>query len=177
VEGRFLTAPDVAALVQGAIRAEGEGAGAVFLTDGPLGDAVVLAAGLTSATTGLLLGVRVGLTAGAHRHPTVLARDLTALDHVSGGRAVLCVEAPFTDAVAEAVTLCRDMWWDGIATSEGPHYPVAGAINRPKAPGPTSPLLALDLTGGATPARDLLELVDLVLEPTEDPMVCRMQRP
>jgi alkanesulfonate monooxygenase SsuD/methylene tetrahydromethanopterin reductase-like flavin-dependent oxidoreductase (luciferase family) len=176
VEGRFLQAPDVMALRVAAQQAEAEGADAVFLTDGPLGDAVVLAAGLSAATSRVLLGVRVGPTAEAHRHPTVLAREMTTLDLLCGGRAVLSFSAPFTDAVVEAVALCRAMWTEGIAAGEGPHYPVAGAINRPRPVGPGSPLIALDLTDGAAVPPGVIESVDLLLRPTADPGVCHMQR-
>lgn len=185
VEGRYLAAPDVLALREAAIRAEGEGAGAVFLSDGPLGDAIVLAAGLSTVTSRLLLGVPAGFGTGTHRHPSVLARELTTLDLLSGGRAVLCFSAPFTDEVAEAMTLCRDMWRNGTAFSSGPHYPVPGAVNRPLPASGRSPQLALDLTGGAKSesgpeaAGDpgpLHQLADLVLRPTAEPGVCRIER-
>jgi alkanesulfonate monooxygenase SsuD/methylene tetrahydromethanopterin reductase-like flavin-dependent oxidoreductase (luciferase family) len=176
VEGRFLQAPDVTALREAAVRAEAEGADAVFLTDGPLGDAVVLLAALSTATDRVLLGVRAGPSTGAHRHPTVLARELTTLDHLSEGRTILSFSPPFTEEVTEAITLCRDMWRDGTATSVGPHYRVPGAVNRPQPANPTSPLLALDLTDGATPPPGLTDLVDLVLWPTADDGVCRIQR-
>jgi alkanesulfonate monooxygenase SsuD/methylene tetrahydromethanopterin reductase-like flavin-dependent oxidoreductase (luciferase family) len=177
VEGRFLQAPDATALRAAARRAEAEGADAVFLSDGPLGDAVVLAAGLSADTGHILLGVRVGPTSEAQRHPTIVAREMTTLDHLSGGRAVLAFTAPFTGAVSEAITLCRAMWRQGVAASEGPHYPVAGAINRPTPISADSPLIALDLTDGATVPPALVELVDLLLTPAADPGACHMQRP
>lgn len=167
VEGRILTAPDVSGLREAARLAETEGADAVFLADGPLGDAIVLAAGLSTQTTRILLGIQVQLTEVAHRHPSVLARDLTTFDHVCGGRSVLSFTAPFTDGVAEAVTLCRDMWLAGTAVSTGPRYPVAGAVNRPRPISGHSPLVALDLAGGAAPPDALMALVDLLLEPTD----------
>ncbi len=177
VEGRFLQAPDVRALRQAAVRAEEEGADAVFLADGPLGDAVVLLAALSTATARILLGVMVGPTTNPQRHPTMLARELTTLDHLSGGRTVLGFSAPFTDEVAEAIIVCRDMWRDGNAMSAGPHFPVPGAVNLPQPAGPRSPLIALDLTDGASLPPDLIQVVDLVLWPTSDVGVCRIQRP
>jgi alkanesulfonate monooxygenase SsuD/methylene tetrahydromethanopterin reductase-like flavin-dependent oxidoreductase (luciferase family) len=177
VEARLLQASDVSTLRSMAQQAETEGAAAVFLTDGPLGDAIVLAAGISAATSRILLGVRVELTAEAHRHPTVLAREMTTLDHVCGGRSVLGFRGPFTDAVGEAIALCRAMWVDGVAASEGPHYPVAGAINRPRPPGPDSPLIALDLTDAAVGAPpEIVAQADYLLRPTGDPDVCLMQR-
>ena len=104
----------------------------------------------------VLLGVRIDLGAEPHRHPTVLAREMTTFDRVSGGRAVLAFTGPFTEATVEAVALCRAMWTDGVAVGTGPHYPVAGAINRPLPERPGGPPIALDLTercGGAASRR------------------------
>ncbi len=107
--------------------------------DGPLGDAVVLATAVGSWVPDVLLGVRIDLGAQPHRHPTVLAREMTTFDRVSGGRAVLAFTGPFTEATVEAATLCRAMWTDGVAVGTGPHYPVAGAINRPLPERPGGP--------------------------------------
>ena len=150
MEGLFLSDLDVDALQAGALRARDDGVGVVFLTDGPLGDAIVLAAGLAARWTAepggstrpagvpdLFFGVRQQLGPVPHRHPTVLAREMTTLDHVTGGQAMLAFMGPFTPSVsaatAEAVTLCRDMWRKGIGVSGGPQYPAAGAVNRPLA--------------------------------------------
>jgi alkanesulfonate monooxygenase SsuD/methylene tetrahydromethanopterin reductase-like flavin-dependent oxidoreductase (luciferase family) len=176
VEGRFLSEVDVPGLVAAARRAQADGVDVVFLTDDALGDAIVLAAGLAPSTdAGLLLGVRTGLGDRPHRHPTVLAREMTTLDHVSEGRSTLAFRGPFAgllaEATGEAITLCREMWRTGTATSAGPYYPAAGAINRPLPARPGGPPIALDLTetetetDGAGPPPELLALVDLVLVP------------
>jgi len=165
VEGVFLDSPDLGALKVAADRARSDGRDAVFLSDGPLGDAIVLAAGLASGTPGILLGIRINLGNEPHRHPTVLAREMTSLDHVCGGRSVLAFAAPFSGAVAEAITLCRAMWRHGVAASEGPYYPVAGAINNPRPTSERGPLVALDLTDGSVPDAGLLALCDLVVIP------------
>ena len=176
VEGRFLQATRMDVLVAEAVRAEEEAAAAVFLRDGPLGDAIVLAASLSGRTTSILLGVRVGLRLDVHRHPTLLGREMTTLDLVCSGRSVLAFAAPFDDAVGEAIALCRAMWRDGVAASEGPHYPVAGAINRPRPTGDRSPLIALDLSDGSAAPPGLVPLADLLLLPAGQPDVCQMQR-
>ena len=92
---------------------------------------------------------------------------MTTFDLVCGGRAVLAFTGPFTEATAEAATLCREMWTNGVAVGTGPHYPVAGAINRPLPEREGGPLIALDLTDGPVPgpAPTLLALCDLVLVP------------
>ena len=154
VEGRLLQADDAAGLRDEAVRAGAEGCGVVLLGEGPLGDPVVLAAGLSPSVPEILLGVRLTLSP-AGRHPAVIARELTSLDLVCGGRSVLCFTPPFDDRLAEAIALCRAMWRDGEASSDGPHFPVAAAVNRPGPAGPGSPKLALDLDGrrGAHRAR------------------------
>jgi alkanesulfonate monooxygenase SsuD/methylene tetrahydromethanopterin reductase-like flavin-dependent oxidoreductase (luciferase family) len=165
VEGLFLDEPDTGALRARAERAGREGTDALFLGDGPLGDAIVLATAVGSWVPGVLLGVRINLGSQPHRHPTVLAREMTTFDRLSGGRAVLAFTAPFTDATVEAVTVCRAMWTEGIAVGTGPHYPAAGAINRPLPEREGGPPIALDLTDGALagPTPDLLALCNLVL--------------
>ena len=163
VEGLFLSNLDVEALQASAERAHDDGVDVVFLTDGPLGDAIVMAAGLAAAlaaqrddqTGDLFFGVRQSLGPGPHRHPTVLAREMTTLDHVTGGQAMLAFTGPFTDAVSaatsEAVALCRDMWRTGMGVSAGPRYPAVGAVNRPLPQRPGGPPIALDLTDGSVP--------------------------
>jgi alkanesulfonate monooxygenase SsuD/methylene tetrahydromethanopterin reductase-like flavin-dependent oxidoreductase (luciferase family) len=173
VEGLFLNDLDVDALQARAEQARNDGVDAVFLADGPLGDAIVLAAGLAAALapdpaagpSDLLFGVRISLGSRPHRHPTILGREMTTLDHVSGGQCMLAFLSPFTPAVGEAITLCRDMWRKGIAVSDGPHFPVVGAINRPLPKRPGGPPIALDLTDGAVPEPALLAACDLVLLP------------
>ena len=167
VEGLFLSERDMGALRVSAERAGRDGVAIAFFRDGPLGDAVVLAAAVGTWVPGLLLGVRIDLGTQPHRHPTVLAREMTTFDLVCGGRAVLAFTGPFTEATAEAATLCREMWTNGVAVGTGPHYPVAGAINRPLPEREGGPLIALDLTDGPVPgpAPTLLALCDLVLVP------------
>ena len=169
VEGLFLAEPDIGALRHRAERASRAGVGVLFLRDGPLGDAIVLASAVASWVPGILLGVRIDLGSEPHRHPTVLAREMTTFDRVSDGRAVLAFTGPFNEATAEAASLCRQMWTNGVAVGAGPHYPVAGAINRPLPARAGGPPIALDLTDGAVPppaaATGLLALCDLVLVP------------
>lgn len=174
VEGRFLDQADLGSLEEAATLAEHDQAMAIILSDdNPLGDAVTLAASLATITTHLLLGVEVDLAQHAHRHPTVLARDLTTLDLLCHGRTLLIFAGPFTDATAEAAALCRDMWRKGVAASEGPTYPVAGAINRPGPFTSTTPRIALDTTAGHSPDPDLLALADFLLTDRRDD-VCRI---
>jgi alkanesulfonate monooxygenase SsuD/methylene tetrahydromethanopterin reductase-like flavin-dependent oxidoreductase (luciferase family) len=141
-----LQAEDLASLRAEAVRAKEAGAVAVMIGPGPLGDPFVLLAGLIDAVPGLTLAARVVLGEDG-RHPTLLAREATSLDLVDGGRTLLCFGPPFEEGLDEAIGICRAMWREGTATSEGPVYPVAGALNRPGPAGDGSPLIALDLTG------------------------------
>jgi alkanesulfonate monooxygenase SsuD/methylene tetrahydromethanopterin reductase-like flavin-dependent oxidoreductase (luciferase family) len=141
-----LQANDVGSLRAEAIRAKEEGVEAVMVGSGPLGDPFVLLAGLGDAVPGLTLAARVVLGEDG-RHPALLAREATSLDHVDGGRTVLCFGPPFGEGLDEAIGICRAMWREGTATSEGPVYPVVDALNRPRPAGDGSPLVALDLTG------------------------------
>jgi alkanesulfonate monooxygenase SsuD/methylene tetrahydromethanopterin reductase-like flavin-dependent oxidoreductase (luciferase family) len=165
VEGLFLNDLHLDALQASTERARHHGIDAVFLTDGPLGDAMVLTAGLAARTPDLLFGVRFSLGPLPHRHPTIVAREMTTLDHVTGGRVLLVFTAPFTDATSEAIVLCREMWSMGIGVSEGPYFPVVGAINRPLPLRPGGPPIALDLTDGSVADHAHLCACDLVLVP------------
>ena len=169
----MLLADDLPGLRAQALQAVDEGAGAVFVHAGALGDPLVLLAGLSPAVPGVLLGARLGLAQDG-RHPALLARDVTSLDLVCDGRSVLCFAPPFDDRLAEALTLCRALWQEGRADGGGPCYPVQDAVNRPRPQGP-GPLVALDLTGGADPG-PLATAADLLVHPTGDPSVCRVER-
>jgi hypothetical protein len=174
VEGRFIQAGDGPGLRAEAARAEAQGAAAVFLGPGPLGDPVVLASGLAALVPRLLLGARIGLSADG-RHPAMLARDVTSLDLVCGGRSVLCFAPPFTDDVAEAISLCRALWRAGEVVSEGPNFAVQVGPNRARPAGEGSPRIALDLTAGDEPPDDVVGTADFLLRPTATPDVCRLE--
>jgi alkanesulfonate monooxygenase SsuD/methylene tetrahydromethanopterin reductase-like flavin-dependent oxidoreductase (luciferase family) len=174
MNGRFLQGADMAGLRDEAIQAAEQGATAVFLSQGPLGDPIVLAAGLSSSVPGLLLGVRVEL-GPSERHPAVLARDVTSLDLICGERSVLCFAPPFDEPLAEAVFLCRALWRAGELDSDGPHFPVRAAANRARPAGDQSPLIALDLTAGDELAASVAEGADLLLRAESDaPEACRL---
>ncbi len=164
---------DMSRLRVDAQRAAGDGVDAVIVRAGHLGDPIVLAAGLVDTVRRGFLGAALTVDRDG-RHPSVLARDMTALDHVCDGRAVLCLNPPFDEGTVEAIAICRAMWRDGAVTSHGPRYPVPGAVNRPRPPGRDSPRLALDLTetgtatGSAVALDAAVALVDLLVFATTD---------
>jgi alkanesulfonate monooxygenase SsuD/methylene tetrahydromethanopterin reductase-like flavin-dependent oxidoreductase (luciferase family) len=159
-----LQANDLASLRAEAARAKEEGVEAVMVGRGPLGDPFVLLAGLNDDILGLTLAARVVLGEDG-RHPTLLAREATSLDLVDGGRTLVCFGPPFGKGLDEAIGICRAMWREGTATSEGPVYPVADALNRPAPARGGSPLIALDLTapGARDEAGGRAALADMVV--------------
>jgi alkanesulfonate monooxygenase SsuD/methylene tetrahydromethanopterin reductase-like flavin-dependent oxidoreductase (luciferase family) len=176
VEGRFLQAGDTAGLRAEATRASAEGAAAVFLSESALGDPIVLAAGLAPLVPRVLLGARIEWDREG-RHPALLARDVTSLDLVCGGRSVLCFAPPFTEPLAEAVALCRALWLSGEAVHEGPLFPVQPAANRARPAGREIPQIALDLTSGDEVPSFLAGAADLLLWPlADDVAACRLER-
>ncbi len=176
VEGHFLQAANVTELRERALRATRDGAAAVVVSQGPLGDPIVLAAGLASSVPETWLGARFALPKDG-RHPAMLARDMTSLDLVTGGRSALCFEPPFTDELAEAIALCRALWRPGAVESDGPRFPAHAPATRARPLGESSPLVGLDLTTGESVPSSFNHLADLLLRPTEDPTICEMERP
>jgi len=106
------------------------GFGAVWFSGGagqPAGcDACTLAAGLAPRAPSVTLGVVAPLD-GA-RNPALLARDLTALDLVSGGRSAVLVLGG--SCLGEAVAVCRSLF-TGSVDFTGDCYELSGAANRP----------------------------------------------
>jgi hypothetical protein len=175
VEGHFLQGDTVRELREQAFNAMAAGAAGVFVSQGAIGDPVVVAAGLSTSVPDALLGVRIELARDG-RHPAMLARDLTSLDLVSDGRSVLCFEPPFTEELAEAIALCRALWREGVVASEGPRFPAHAPVTRARPLHEAGPLVALDLTSGDSVPPSFRGLADLLLHPTPDPLVCKMER-
>lgn len=133
--------PDLAArLGTLAARAAGAGFTIVWLSPGPgrpPADPVVAAASVASdrsPAAGVPALVGVVADVGSGRAPAIVARDVTALDHVSGGRAALLLQGPPELALAaltEAAAICRALFVTGEASLAGAHFGVAGAVNRP----------------------------------------------
>ena len=106
---------------------------------------------------GFLAGVtsRVKLltvvTAVVYREPGLLAKAVTTLDVVSGGRAMLGIGAAWNEEEArglglffpplteryerleEALRICQQMWSDDDGPFEGKHYHLARTLNSPQA--------------------------------------------
>jgi F420-dependent oxidoreductase-like protein len=94
-----------------------------------------------------LMAVVTGVT---YRHPGILAKIVTTLDVLSGGRAWLGIGAawyeqehrglgvPFPplgerfERLEEAIQVCLRMWSDEDAAFQGRHYQLARALNSPQ---------------------------------------------
>jgi F420-dependent oxidoreductase-like protein len=128
-------------------------------------DAWVTMAGLAAVTSQLRLGVLV--SPATFRHPSVLAKNVTAVDHISNGRAELGLGAGWNereheaygfdfppvgtrmDILEEQLAVVRGAWADGPFSLEGKHYRLAAVDALPKpVQRPHPPLI---IGGGAKP--------------------------
>lgn len=127
---------EVAARVRQVAEAAGAaGFGTLWFADAPAGrdpasmwsDPCVLASACPTIGSDMHLGVVAG--DGSGRHPALAARDVTALDHLSSGRAALALEYPGRSL--EAATMCRGLFTQDMTTVHGEVYRIEGAVNRP----------------------------------------------
>lgn len=139
----------------------------VEVTSGPVIDGWLTLMGWAERTSRVTLGCMVSSV--SYRHPTLLVKMASVLDHATGGRAVLGVGAGwhaaehrafgFTypslrerlDRLEEAVLICRAMLDGEAARLEGTWFRVAGARNDPP---PLQERLPL-LVGGSGEKRTL----------------------
>jgi F420-dependent oxidoreductase-like protein len=133
----------------------------------------------TYTTLGYLAAVteRVQLhalvSAVVYREPGMLAKMVTTLDVLSGGRAGLGIGAAWNESEAhglglpfpstrerferleEAVLICKQMWSDSDAPFEGEHYKLARTLNAPQSLSRPRPYLMI----GGSGERKTLRLV------------------
>jgi alkanesulfonate monooxygenase SsuD/methylene tetrahydromethanopterin reductase-like flavin-dependent oxidoreductase (luciferase family) len=115
---------------------------------GPMLEGYMVLGGWSQVTTRPSLGLMVG--ANTFRNPGLVVKQVTTLDHLSGGRAVLGIGAAWFDTehtafgidfgaspgerldrLDEAVALMRDMLDGGPATARGKVYHATGVHNVP----------------------------------------------
>lgn len=134
-------------------------------------DACTIAAAAISQFDEVFLGVVSSLPHG--RHPAILAREVTTLDVVSGGRAALLLQWTGADRVgfgsadaqtadqpdarwevceylSEAMAVCRAVLQDDDPIFEGRYLHVSGAVNRPAPARPGGPPLLVLVPDGAS---------------------------
>jgi alkanesulfonate monooxygenase SsuD/methylene tetrahydromethanopterin reductase-like flavin-dependent oxidoreductase (luciferase family) len=130
--------------------------------DGPMLEAYALLAGWAGVTERATLGLMVG--ANTFRNPALVVKQITTLDHLSGGRAVLGIGGAWFETehtafgidfgtsvgdrlnrLDEAVDLMHGMLRTGEATARGEFYHAQGVRNDPP---PVQSHLAIVIGGG-----------------------------
>jgi F420-dependent oxidoreductase-like protein len=137
--------------------------------DEPMLECYTTLAALAQHTSTVRLSALV--TGNTYRNPTLLAKTITALDHVSGGRATLGIGAgwfelehdalgfefgTFTDRfekLEEALRIIVPMLHGERPTLAGEHYTVTDAVNSP------APLSRIPLMIGGNGERKTLRMV------------------
>jgi len=136
--------------------------------DEPMFEAYTLLGALAARTTRVRLGALV--TGVTYRNPALVAKQVTTLDVLSGGRAVLGIGAawfereheglgftfpPLAERFArleEALQLCRAMFTQDTTSFQGRYYQLRDAPNRPAPLQPGGPPI---LVGGSGERRTL----------------------
>lgn len=116
--------------------------------DEPMLEAYTLLGGLAARTSRIRLGTMV--TGVTYRNPALLAKQVTTLDVMSRGRALLGIGAAWNEAehaglgfefppvrermdrLEEAVQICRLMFTDERPSFSGRHYRIEAALNVPR---------------------------------------------
>jgi F420-dependent oxidoreductase-like protein len=137
--------------------------------DEPMFECYSMLAALAQHTKTVRLSALV--TGNTYRHPTLLAKTVTALDHVSGGRATLGIGAgwfelehdslgyefgTFTDRfekLEEALRIVIPMLRGETVSLDGKHYQVVDAVNSPP------PLARVPIMIGGTGEKKTLRMV------------------
>ena len=142
--------------------------GFVGRSDEPMLEAYTLLGALAARTRTVRLGTLV--TGVTYRNPAMLAKIVTTLDVISGGRALLGIGAAWNDEehtgygfrfpgvgermerLEEALEICRVMFAGGRPSFSGRHYHIDRAYNEP---GPISSPHPPILVGGGGERRTL----------------------
>src|SRR5437660_2596493 len=136
--------------------------------DDPMLEAYTLLGALGARTKRITLGTLV--TGVTYRNPALLAKEVTTLDIISSGRAVLGIGAAWYDVeheglgvdfppaaerldrMEEAVQICRLMFTEDRPTFEGRYYRIKEARNIPRPIQAGGPPIMI---GGGGPKRTL----------------------
>ncbi|MEV4123257.1 LLM class F420-dependent oxidoreductase [Micromonospora sp. NPDC049645] len=120
----------------------------VFTAEEPMLEAYTTLGYVAAKTQRMTLGVLV--TGVMYRYPGLLAKTVTTLDVLSGGRARLGIGASWYEReqlglgvpvvpvaerferLEETLRVCRQMWSDDDGPFDGKHYQLAETINSPQ---------------------------------------------
>lgn len=145
--------------------------------DQPMLEGYSALAGIAMSTSRVRLGTLVsGVT---YRNPALLAKTVTTLDIISGGRAILGLGAAWNesehigfgfefppigermDRLGEALAICKLMFTQDSPTFEGRHFRIDHAINRPRPIQPGGPPILVGGTGEKRTLRLAAEFADI----------------
>ncbi|MCL1871646.1 MAG: LLM class F420-dependent oxidoreductase [Promicromonosporaceae bacterium] len=116
--------------------------------DGPIFDGWAMQAAMAVATSRIRIGCMV--TGNTYRHPGVLAKLATTVDHLSGGRLEFGIGAGWAerehtmygfefgtvkdrmDRLEEALAVITSLWTSPFTTFDGVHYQLDAAVAEPK---------------------------------------------
>ncbi len=113
----------------------------------PILEALMTLSYVAAITTRVTIGTEVLVL--PQRHPTLVAKQVSTLDTLSGGRVRLGVGVGWQESeyealgedfrtrgarMDEAITLLRTWWSDAQVESPGPHYPITAMAMEPKPP-------------------------------------------
>src|SRR6266545_934934 len=134
----------------------------------PMFEAYTLLGAVAARTSRIKLGTLV--TGVTYRNPALLAKIVTTLDVISGGRAILGIGAAWNekeaieygyawpstrermDRLEDAILICRTMFTQEVAKFKGRHHHIRDALNFPRPVQPRGPKI---MVGGSGERRTL----------------------
>jgi F420-dependent oxidoreductase-like protein len=155
-------------------------------------DAWTTLAGLAARTSRLRLGTLVSPV--TFRHPSLLAKAVATVDHISGGRVELGMGAGWmeeehraygfdfpsnrerAELLAEQIEIVHRVWTEDSPTVDGLHYKIEGAPGLPKPVQQPRPPLIVGGQGGRGTLGPAVRFADEYNTYLADPDECRRRR-
>jgi F420-dependent oxidoreductase-like protein len=143
----------------------------------PMLEGYTLLGGLAARTRHVKLGTLV--TGVTYRNPALLAKMVSTLDIVSGGRAILGIGAAWyeeehdglgfdfppagerLDRLEEALQICRAMFTEEAPSFAGKHYRIEKALNVPRPVQPGGPRIMVGGSGEKRTLRLVAQYADM----------------